>query len=796
MKLRSRFSLTTSMLIVTLIVGVILWAASDLYQSHQLRSIFHQNLETRFKNQATEDRVRFNRYINSYDPAVRVYANSIRAINYIKSDQWKKNIADKLVLHEQVPAWLPKISIMRSYVWPRYAMLLDRHGKLRELYHYLNPIPPEGLLNISRHSLELGIGQSFIISIDGQPYVMSAAHINHNDDGPILLITSPIDSELLKKSLGGDADKSIIALLKGGEQSTHVNSNEKILVSSNEKLVPKNTKLGEIESRYYVTGADHFETGSSDVLLKFISFISTDEVNHQTEAIISADRKVTALSAIVFIIAFALVVFRITSRIQKLTSRVVGFSEDMEIAQPKLEHANQIDELENRFELLASAIRKETEALEHQALHDTLTELPNRKMFNDMLQRQLEDNADIDHHFIILLIDLDRFKEINDTLGHHIGDEVLKIAAQRLQHVHRNNDLVARLGGDEFGILLPDTSIARATLLVDKILEIFSQPLVVEGHNLEMGLSIGIAEFPTHGYDANILLQRADVAMYNAKHKRTGYAIYESVEDRHTVGRLALMSELRQAMSQEALSVYYQPKIDLKTGKICGAEALLRWEHAQRGFIAPSEFIPLAEQTGLIQQLTYWVLEQAAIQCALWRDRGSLLAVSVNVSVNCIHDILLPEKLQEIITRYGLKPSQFIIELTENVFMKDPVNSLKVLNKIDRMGVEISIDDFGTGYSSLSYLKQLPVKEIKIDRSFVMDMLIEENNAVIVRTTADLARNLGMRVIAEGVESREVEEALRLICDAAQGFYYSPPVTAEEFLALLSNPARLKLRCV
>ncbi len=319
------------MLIITLLVGIVLWAASDLYQSGQLRSIFHENLEARFKTEAKEHRIRFYRYINSYDPAVRTYANNIAAIDYLKSSQWKKNRTGSLVLHEKVPAWLPKISIMRSYVWPRYALLLDKHGKLRELYHYKNPMPPQGLLNITRHTIELSRGQSYVTTFNGQPYVLSSDYIDNNTKGPILVIASPIDSELLKKSLGGSADKSIVALLKDGEKS--------ILISSNNRLIPKNASLQDMKSRYYVTGADHFDTGTSDLLLQFVSFISTDEVNNQTETIISADRQVTALSAFVFIVAFALVIFRITSRIQKLTSRVVKFSEDMEIIQPRLEHA-------------------------------------------------------------------------------------------------------------------------------------------------------------------------------------------------------------------------------------------------------------------------------------------------------------------------------------------------------------------------------------------------------------------------------------------------------------------------
>jgi diguanylate cyclase (GGDEF)-like protein len=775
------------MLILTIAVGVLLWAVSDQYQTGQLRSIFREKLEARFKNEAREHRIRFYRHINSYEPAVRTYANNIAAINYVASQRWRNNGGDRILLHEEVPDWLPKISIMRSYIWPRYAMLLDNNGKTKEIYHYRNPVPPEGLINITRHKIELSRGQSYITMFDGRPYVLSSEYIANNINGPSIVLASPIDEELLTRSLGGESDSSVVALLKDGESA--------IMVSSNHVLVPKNARLSDMEERYLLTGADHFDTGTSDLLLNFVSFISTDEVTQQTDAVINADRRVTAVTAFVFVAAFALVIFWITHRIQKLTHRVVKFSEDMEIAQPRLKKADQIEELENRFELLASAVLMETAALERQALRDTLTDLPNRKMFNDRLQQILHDNDDINYHFIILLIDLDRFKDINDTLGHHIGDVVLKIAAERLQNAHRNNDLVARLGGDEFGILLPDISTIRATMIVDKILDAFRKPFVVEGHNLEIGLSIGIAEFPTHGDDANILLQRADIAMYSAKQKRSGYSIYTSSEDKHTVNRLALMGELRQAMSNESLSVYYQPKVDLLTGEVCGAEALLRWEHEQRGFISPDEFIPLAEQTGLIQPLTCWVLEQSAKQCALWRKNGKKISVSVNVSVNCIHDILLPEKLYEIIKRYDLEPSQFIIELTENVFMKDPVNSKKVLNKIDQMGIEISIDDFGTGYSSLSYLKQLPVKEIKIDRSFVKDMLYDENDAVIVQTTTDLAHNLGMRVVAEGVENQEIAKRLKAMgCDAAQGYYYSRPVSAEDFQTLLSSTSRLRLR--
>ena len=776
------------MLILTISVGIILWAASDQYQSAQLRSIFQESLESRFKEEAQEHRVRFYHYLNSYNTAVRVYANNISAINYLNSEQWLNNSNTELSLHEKVPPWLPRLTIMRSNVWPRYAMLLDKDGKAKELYHYKNPMPPDDLLSIPAHTVELSLGQSFITMCGGQPYVISTEYINGDEEGPAIVIASPIDEELLQNSLDGESDGSIVALLKDGEST--------IMISSNEELIPGNSELNAMKERYLLTGADHFDTGSSDLLIKFVSFMPTDGITQQTEAVLMADRQITTVTALLFVSAFAFVMFWITSRIQKLTNRVVTFSEDMDISQPELNKLNQLDELESRFELLASAVTKETSALEHQALHDALTGLPNRKMFNNQLQCELLENAQFNNHFIIMIIDLDRFKEINDTLGHHVGDVVLQVAAERLQNALRPKDMVARLGGDEFGILLSNTPVNKATIIAEKILNVFNGPFVIEDHNLEVGLSIGIAEFPKHGYDVNVLLQRADIAMYNAKQNRSGYSIYDSSEDIHTISRLALMGELRQSMSNESLSVFYQPKIELLTGEICGAEALLRWDHHERGFISPEDFIPLAEQTGLIQPLTYWVMEQVAKQCAIWRDKGYIISISINVSVHCIHDILLPERFNEIIKKYDLDASQFIFELTENVFMKDPGVCKKVLRKLDKLGVEISIDDFGTGYSSLSYLKQLPIKEIKIDRSFVMDMLDDENDAVIVQTTTDLAHNLGMRVVAEGVENVEIERRLQAMgCDSAQGFFYARPMNSDDFLAYLTN-ADLRLRLV
>lgn len=768
------------MLLLTMSVGLVVWAASHSYHDYKLNSIFQDKLSERFNKEAKDHRTRFYRYLNLFNPAVKTYASNVNLINYIQSEQWLDNTSPELILHKNVPVWLPKLSIMRSYLWPHYAMLFDKSGTLRELYHYRNPMPPKDLLNLTLYDLELSREQSFITMRGNQPYVISAEYTGEIENSPIMLIASPIDEELLKLSQGSVSGDTIIAILKD-EEST-------ILVSSNNELVPQNSELSQMEKNYLITSEDHFDTGSSDLLIKFVSFISTEEVRQQTDAVLAEDRRIAILSALGYIISFAFVMYWITSRIQNLTRRVVKFSEGMQITQPHLNKKNKLVELESRFELLMTAIQTETMALEHQALHDPLTNMPNRKMFNNYLQNLISSSAYTNKKFILILSDLDRFKDINDTLGHHIGDIVLQQVGERLHETLRSNDMVARLGGDEFGVILADTTLDQAVIILKKILDSFELPFNIEGHHLDIGISMGVVEYPLHGDDVNILIQRADVAMYNAKNKRMGFSAYESSEDSHAVSRLALAAELRQALNNKLLQLYYQPKIDLKTGMIYGAEALLRWDHAERGFISPDEFIPLAEHTGLIQPITYMVMEQAAKQCELWNEMGHKMEISINISMNCMHDAKLPADINKIILSKKISPDQIMLELTENIFIKDPVRSKKILDNISSMGIGISIDDFGTGYSSLAYLKQLPVNELKIDRSFVMEMLEDENDEVIVRTTIDLAHNMDIKVVAEGVESQEIMNKLKEFnCNSAQGYYLGRPMQADQFIEHLNK---------
>ena len=434
--------------------------------------------------------------------------------------------------------------------------------------------------------------------------------------------------------------------------------------------------------------------------------------------------------------------------------------------------------------------RKEAEqALEYQAMHDALTDLPNRTLFHDRLEQAIASARRNGGSMAILLMDLDRFKDVNDTFGHHHGDLLLQEVSHRLRGALRESDTVSRLGGDEFGVVLPVADECRATVVATKLLQALANPYVVEGQSFDIGASVGIALSPTHGDDANALLRRADVAMYAAKRAAAGYSVYTSEQDQHSPARLALIGDLRQAIEQERFLLYYQPKLHVKTGSVDHVEALVRWKHPERGLIPPDQFIPLAEQTGLIKPLTLWVIEEALQQCKRWSRQGLDMTVAVNLSARSLHDPQLVDTIRDRLRAHGLKPSSLGVELTESAVMADPVRAMDTLSRLRRMGIQIAIDDFGTGYSSLGYLKRLPVDEIKIDKSFVMDMALNHDDAVIVRSVLDLGHNLGLKVVAEGVENQRILDVLvSMGCDLAQGYHVCHPLHAEAFMTWLGGP--------
>jgi diguanylate cyclase (GGDEF)-like protein len=415
------------------------------------------------------------------------------------------------------------------------------------------------------------------------------------------------------------------------------------------------------------------------------------------------------------------------------------------------------------------------------ALHDHLTRLPNRLLFDDRVEQAIRAAKRDRGTLAIALLDIDRFKEINDTLGHRTGDDLLKEVSRRFRGVLRQSDTIARLGGDEFAFLLPEASYGGSVVeIATRIQKALAEPFVLEGLPLELEASIGITLYPQHGDDVTTLLRRADVAMYLAKRARSGYALYSFEHDEYNPQRLALVGELRRAIEQRELVVHYQPKARLHDGTVDSAEALVRWSHPTSGLLAPEDFIPVAEHTGLIDALTTYVLEDALRQCRAWRDEGQEIAVSVNVATRNLLDGNFPSQVAELLDRYGIEPEALELEITESSVLADPPRATRALIKLSEMGVKLSVDDFGTGYSSFTYLSQLPVDKIKIDKSFVLVMADDEQGAAIVRSTIDVGRNLSLEVIAEGVETAEVWETLAALgCDSAQGFYLSRPMTGE-----------------
>lgn len=420
---------------------------------------------------------------------------------------------------------------------------------------------------------------------------------------------------------------------------------------------------------------------------------------------------------------------------------------------------------------------------EHRALHDSLTDLPNRTLYRDRVQQALELAQRDSVRLAVMIMDIDRFKEINDTLGHHCGDELLVEVAARLKSILRDSDSVARLGGDEFAILLPGFAAASAAETVPrKILQSLEEPFMLRDLTLSVGASIGVALFPEHGEDVDTLMQRADVAMYVAKDSHSGYQIYSARQDRHSRSRLELASDLRSAIQDFSLTLVYQPKTSIFSGDVVGVEALSRWNHPVLGQVPPDEFIQLVEQTGLIRLFTMHVLDQALQQCGRWQLEGHALNVAVNLSMRSLLDLKFPRDMSNLLTKWKIDPGMLTLEITEGTIMADSARAIKVVRELDAAGVRLSIDDFGTGYSSLSYLKRLPVDEVKIDKSFVLGMTKDENDFIIVRSTIDLGRNLGLDVVAEGVENEEILKHLSSLgCDIAQGFHISRPLPTEEF---------------
>lgn len=506
-----------------------------------------------------------------------------------------------------------------------------------------------------------------------------------------------------------------------------------------------------------------------------------------------------AITLFVILIAAALLERTVVSPLRNLVGQVRNLLQDESQLGNRISATGNAEakQLAEGFNEMTGRLESLYDRLERMAFTDALTRLPNRTFFYDCLEKAIADAQRENRAFALFIMDLNRFKEINDVLGHHIGDLLLQQVAVRLRDKLRDSDTIARMGGDEFAVLLPNVTWKQADTAARMLLQSLRSPFVIESHQLDIGTSIGAALYPDHGVDLHTLIQRADVAMYAAKQAGCGHMFYDPEMDRHRQAQLTLMGELRQAVEQEQFVLYYQPKIGLKTNRVVGVEALVRWRHPSGSLIMPETFIPLLEQTGLIRGLTSWVTHEALRMGGELRRRGFDLPIAVNISARDLQNANLAEELAEHLAVHQAAAQWLELEITESAVMSDIAGAQELLNRLAGMGFKLVIDDFGTGYSSLAYLKRLPVQAVKIDKSFVMGMARDENDAAIVYTSIDLTHNLGLQVVAEGVDDEGVLIRLRARgCDSVQGMFLSRPLSGEELTDWLTKsiwgmPARV-----
>ena len=450
-----------------------------------------------------------------------------------------------------------------------------------------------------------------------------------------------------------------------------------------------------------------------------------------------------------------------------------------------LEQGDEIGVLARSFDRMRSSIAQQRDEILRLAYWDRLTGLPNRESFRESLAAAIAANRKQATPLVVITLNLDRFKHVNDILGYAFGDELLKAVAARLQQqVYREGDLVARLGGDEFAILLNPSDAPGAVTLTERIAHAFEQPLSFDDQMVDLSASMGLACWPEDTDQADLLMSRSEIAMHAAKAKTAGVLRYSSELDSASTQTLSLLSDLRNALQNQELRLFLQPKLDTVSGTVVAAEGLVRWQHPQRGLVPPLDFIPFAEQTGFVRQLTLWMFEEVAKHWTALQPAQGHLRIAINLSTRDLLDLEFPQHLSHLMQAYRVEASAFCLEITESAIMDDPQRAEATLNKLAELGFKLSIDDFGTGYSSLAYLKRLPVNELKIDKSFVMGMEKDESDEKIVRSTIDLAHNLGLSVVAEGVENQAILDRLTALgCDEAQGYFISKPIPHDTFVA-------------
>lgn len=620
--------------------------------------------------------------------------------------------------------------------------------------------------------------------------------------------------------IGGNPYHSVIVPVGGLRLSGYLEiiTDPSINLRTIENSLGMPVKISSMGGRVLFTSKDWQESAANENSLIATHKLMADNnetalnisIKHNIKPLNDSIRKtrllVIIVAGIIILIAalISLLILRKTSvnPLHELTRQVRKLHGDRKKLSEKVSvgGASEIRELATNFNAMIGELDSLYQTLEKMAFTDSLTQLPNRNLFHERLEKGVNHDTTESAHFALLLMDLNRFKIVNDTLGHHVGDILLQQVGMRLQQALRDTDLlsridpksldeyerehmVARLGGDEFSAILPEAGNKEAIAIVaQKLIEAMQPAFTIGSKKLVIGISIGIALYPEHGIDMHTLMRRADVAMYHAKKLGQGYAFYESQQRDYNLQHLNLEHDLRAAITEDQFVLHYQPMVNMQSRTLACAEALLYWQHPERGLLPPNEFIPLAEQTGHITALTTMVINQALADCAEWQRDGVNCSVSVNLSPLNMHEKKIVSLISDALKEWQLPANKLILELTESAVMWDPQVALESLNQLDEMGVKLSIDDFGTGYSSLTMLKKMPVDHIKIDKSFVKDLITNQDDEAIVMSTIVLAQHMGLRVVAEGVEDLAVWNRLKNSgCDIAQGYMISEPLDIKNF---------------
>jgi len=652
---------------------------------------------------------------------------------------------------------------------PHYNLRAASHGKATQLVDALKAITPR-----------LADQRSVVALVGDRPYQFVIVPLR----APVVVGWVVMGFEIgagLVKDLHGVSGLHAALVARSDRAEPHVLHSSLPAEIVTDPLLHVRDEVVLAGDPYLVRGIELAAAEHAQVKLLITGSIAAAVRPYQTLQIALAGLTLVGLA--LFGLGAAWTARRVTQPLHALVLASERFGQgDYEAPVAHTERADEIGDLAKAFERMRIDIGEHEREIRQLAYWDALTGLPNRIQFREAVQAAIARGGQAHGSVAVIMLDLDRFKHVNDVLGYASGDRLLQGVAQRLRAAMRPHDVIARLGGDEFALLLAPADAALAHAMSERIVHAFEQPLMLTDQTVDLSAGLGIALWPEHAKGADALLSRAEVAMYAAKRRTAGAQMYDPALDSASTQTLSLLSELRRAVDADELRLYLQPKVAAASKSLCGAEALVRWQHPQRGLVPPMEFIPFAEQTGFIRQLTLWMFGEAARLQSRLAALG-LCHVSVNLSTRDLLDIDLLAKLDALLSKHHAKAEGFCLEITESAIMDDPQRAETMLNRLAQHGFKLSIDDFGTGYSSLAYLKRLPVDELKIDKSFVMAMEHSDDDLKIVRSTIDLAHNLGLSVVAEGVENEAILDRLReLGCDEAQGYHLSKPLPIEGFL--------------